>query len=122
MNNIDPSSDKLYYRLKQIDFDGNSQYSKTITVDAQIIFGVNIYPNPFSTNLTLTINSNNSNHSCNFQLLEITGRLLFEKNYTLVSNQSTIDISEHKMLNPGIYFIKITIGKKSIFSKIIKSN
>ena len=120
LNNIDPFSDKLYYRLKQIDYDGNYHYSKTISVDAPSMFGVEVNPNPFSENFKLTINANNTNQLVNVVVCDMLGRIIIDKSFTTNSKQFDYEISDLKTSNNGLYFAKITIGNKTITKKLLK--
>lgn len=120
LNNIDPFSDKLYYRLKQTDYDGNYHYSITISVDAPSMFGVEVNPNPFSENFKLTINANNTNQLVNVVVCDMLGRIIIDKSFTTNSKQFDYEISELKTSNNGLYFAKITIGNKTITKKLLK--
>ena len=125
LNNLtytEPFSDKLYYRLKQIDFDGNYYYSKTISVDAPSIFGVAIYPNPFNETLNVAINSTISNQNCEVKIINISGLELLTKNFTTNNKQFVFEMNEVKSLNSGIYFIRIVVGEKTFINKIVKLN
>jgi hypothetical protein len=122
LNNIDPVSDKLYYRLKQTDYDGNYHYSKTISVDAPSMFGVFVYPNPFNEFLNVAINSNISNQNCDVKLLDLSGRELITKSFTTNNKEFIFEIKEVNMLNPGIYFIRIIVNGKIFTNKIVKIN
>ncbi len=120
--NIDPFSDKLYYRLKQIDYDGNYHYSRTISIDAPNMFGVFVYPNPFNESLNVAINSNISNQNCDVKLLDLSGRELITKSFTTNNKEFIFEMKEVNMLNPGIYFIRIIVNGKIFTNKIIKIN
>ncbi len=120
--NIDPFSDKLYYRLKQTDYDGNYHYSKTISIDAPNMFGVFVYPNPFNESLNVAINSNISNQNCDVKLLDLSGRELITKSFTTNNKEFIFEIKEVNMINPGIYFIRIIVNGKIFTNKIIKIN
>lgn len=122
LNNIDPFSDKLYYRLKQIDYDGNYHYSKTISIDAPNMFGVFVYPNPFNEFLNVAINSNISNQNCDVKLLDLSGRELITKSFITNNKEFVYEMKEVNLLNPGIYFIRITVDGKIFTNKIIKIN
>jgi hypothetical protein len=94
-----------YYQLSQIDNSNTLQYS-----DIRIVnFNSNklvIFPNP--NNGEFTIQSNNF---VNFQIIDYTGKVIMEgdnSNPMIKSN-----------LTKGIYFIKITEGDKTTFSKMI---
>jgi hypothetical protein len=122
LNNLELFSDKLHYRLKQIDLNGNYNYSKTISVEAPKIFGVTIYPNPFTENFTLTINSNSASQLVNVVLCDITGRIILDKSFITNDKQFNYEITDMKTSNIGVYIAKITIGNKTLHKKIIKQN
>ena len=53
-NNLDEG--KYYYRLKQIDYDGKYDYSKTVEVDIRLLTNFSLeqnYPNPFNPTTTI---------------------------------------------------------------------
>jgi len=52
---VNPKTSINYYRLKQIDFDGQFEYSKTVVVSIEKsnTAPINIYPNPVQDNLTV---------------------------------------------------------------------
>jgi hypothetical protein len=122
LNNLELFSDKLHYRLKQIDLNGNYNYSKTISVEAPKIFGVTIYPNPFTENFTLTINSNSASQPVKVVLCDITGRIILDKSFITNDKQFNYEITDMKTSNIGVYIAKITIGNKTLLKKIIKQN
>ncbi|MBI1937862.1 MAG: T9SS type A sorting domain-containing protein [Ignavibacteriales bacterium] len=92
-----PLPGKLQYRLKQIDFDGEYEYSETIDViingDAQFSLDQN-YPNPF--NPTTTIDYTIPN-------VETTGRVVFTtlKIYNILGQEISTLVNEYKY--PGKY-------------------
>jgi photosystem II stability/assembly factor-like uncharacterized protein len=106
-------SDKIYYRLKQIDFDGTFEYSNELEVDySQVPDNYSLsqnYPNPF--NPTTTIK---------FSLPEPS--LVSIKVYNVIGKEVMILIDEFKPkgnyeiemngfeLTSGVYFYKMTAG------------
>lgn len=103
----DPSL-TLYYRLKQVDFDGAFTYSETRVVNPDGNISGKIYPNPANDNITLfrTTNSDGSP----VRLFNLLGQE-FELNVIGSSSEGsmTFDISK---LRSGVYFIQI--GNESI--------
>ncbi len=94
-----------YYQLSQIDNSNTMQYS-----DIRIVnFNSNklvIFPNPNNGEFTIQ-----SNHVVDFQVTDYTGKVILE------GNNSNPLIKTN--LTKGIYFIKITEGDKTTFSKLI---
>lgn len=122
LNTLTPNhSNTLYYRLKQIDADGNFEYSKTITVSlAEEKNQVTISPNPFSDKFELIIPNNSENDEVNINVKDINGRNVFTKSFTLHKDQPTISVETNSLIN-GIYFIEIQTGDGNIVrQKMIK--
>jgi Secretion system C-terminal sorting domain len=106
-----------YYRLKQLDKDGTSGFSKTIAIssdtdDARFV----IYPNP----------SNGRNIQLQFDNLDLEGihlrdmlgrEIAFE---VQSNNNNSLTISPKKTLTTGAYFVTYqTLGKKPVTQKLI---
>ncbi|WP_293300162.1 T9SS type A sorting domain-containing protein [Pedobacter sp. UBA4863] len=96
-----------YYRLKQLDFNGNFSYSNVVAVNFDLkVAEVSFYPNPVS-NVINFINLGKQNLAT---IYDIQGRKVKE---VTISNQKAILAD----LKPGIYFINIE-GKKVKFIKL----
>ena len=94
----------IHYRIKQVDFDGNFEYSKVVNIDADIAYTiaeVKVYPNPFTN--SINIEQLNGIDSDMAYLYDITGRLI--QQFSLNSNLESLNIGES--LNPGIYNLKV---------------
>tara|TARA_R110002049_G_scaffold227850_5_gene399984 strand:- start:1134 stop:4619 length:3486 start_codon:yes stop_codon:yes gene_type:complete len=90
-----------YYRLKQVDFNGEFSYSPIVVVteeekqDDQLV----VYPNP--TKYKLSVNHSATKFG-NFQIIDARGIIQLERTSS-ESGNSTIDVSN---LTPGVYFLK----------------
>jgi hypothetical protein len=90
--------DITYYRLKIKELAGKTTFSKTISLKrADILRGVNIYPNPVN-NVLFIENAEGKT----VEIINILGQII--KSFSPNNNQFPIAINE---LNSGIYFIKI---------------
>lgn len=78
-------------------------------------FSASIFPNPTADQLIIQIN-NQKNQDLYSMLYDVQGNLLLRD--AIHGNQHSITISN---LTTGIYILKISNGKESINSKIIKS-
>ena len=95
----------IYYRLKQIDFDGTKKIYGPITNDCNIEDDIyNIYPNPIKDKLNIFINSKKSLHD--IIIIDNSGRIVhtekFETNANI--NKKVLNLSQ---LSNGHYIIKI---------------
>jgi hypothetical protein len=94
-----------YYRLKQTDYNGNSNYFDPIvvscnsTVDGYFI----LKPNPASDEVTCSVFSTEDNNA-SIEIVSHLGQIMYLKNYSLVkgSNDFTMDVSS---LTNGVYIV-----------------
>ena len=104
-------STKLYYRLKQIDFDGSFEYSNTIEVEiAPSVFSLSQnYPNPFNPNTTIKYSIPLSSNVV-IKVFNVLG----DEVTTLVDAQKQAGTYEltfnAENLSSGVYFYQLKAG------------
>ncbi len=110
----------VYYRLKQIDFDGFFNYSETINlvINNNGIFDVK---NVYNDSESLQINYTSPNEKqVTATIYDLNGRILIE--YTFFPyqelNSETIDIST---LNRGFYIVNLHNGQNQVTKKFVKN-
>lgn len=97
-----PAVARVYYRIKQVDFNGESSYSEIRVLDLSSTNLIQIYPNPTSDQLHIHVDANGSE------------RLLKSKLYTQdasiisVSNKNVLDLSA---LRAGTYILEVETSK-----------
>ena len=111
----------VYYRLKQIDFDGTFTYSNVVNVDANGVneFKLNQnYPNPFnpSTNIEYSLPVSGNVSLVVYDNLGKEVARLVNENKVAGNYNVEFDASN---LPSGIYFYKLTSGKFSETKKMI---
>ena len=107
------SSNKFYYRIKQTDIDGKTDYSDLTFVDFKpTLQRITISPNPVATEITLS-NHGNSNEILPCEIYNTKGEMVW--NGTLDASNKNIDISG---LERGIYFLKAADEKPTRFIKL----
>jgi Secretion system C-terminal sorting domain len=95
---------KVYYRIKQFDFDGKSTTSSSIVVSDYLENNMSIYPNPAKNQLNIIAPFEFNQ----IELIDIQGEVI--KTITVENTlQSFVDLTEMK---DGMYFIKVTDGVK----------
>jgi len=87
----------IYYRLKQVDFDGNFQYSDIVAVNLNNETDIRIFPNPTNNILSIT-----GTAKASIIIYDNQGRLIASK-----IQANNIDVSE---LVSGLYFVTIENG------------
>lgn len=78
--------------------------------------GISVYPNPTNDMVNVTVSTANSDKKAIAYLVDNTGRILFSKEVN--STPFPIDLKDYV---PGIYFIRVIIGKEKLSYQIIKS-
>jgi hypothetical protein len=105
-----------YYRLKQVDYDGNFTYSKTATVTFEnLVSAFKIFPNPAVNNIQLTLPQSTQTSVIN--LFDINGKKLMEKQLDGNIVSQTLDVST---LAAGVYQLTLIQGTQQQTLKLIK--
>jgi hypothetical protein len=104
-NDAHPTSGHNYYRLQQVDIDGNRSYSQTVDVYFGTESMVSLYPNPVNTELNVDIQSANAGHAW-VKVLDATGRVvrMIEADLHEGRNSLQVDMSQ---LTDGMYRVDI---------------
>ena len=97
-----------YYRLRQVDTDGQVHYSPTVVVQATAGAPLTAYPSPATSTLPVA-----SATGGRLQLLSARGELV--RQYTVAAGQQPLDISS---LPAGIYYLRnVATGQSTRFVK-----
>ena len=94
-----PDSETIYYRLKQVDFDGQYSYSRTVSVTASPVVDVPVvYPNPAVVGSTLTVRNTASG---TLRLYDAAGRLQLSRPVREGTDRIDLDLA------PGLYYLQV---------------
>ncbi len=108
------------YRLKMVDIDGNFSYSPVRSVALNKgDNAISVYPNPFSSQLTISLNNGDGQSKAQAQVHDISGKLL--QTISLDAATQSLDLSR---LSGGIYFLIVkdaNSGAVLLNKKIIKN-
>ena len=111
----------VYYRLKQVDFDGEYEYSDIRVVrfdavgnDMQLV----AYPNPMSDELNVML-SLPSGEKYQLQVTNLQGALVHQKNHVFSSGLHTLDLSQW---NSRVYIVEVISDRGSEHIKVMKKN
>lgn len=118
-------STAIYYRLKQVDFDGSFEYSNTIVVKADNAneFGnnVTISPNPFTDGVQINF-SQNQNATVKIIIVDALGREVYTKQIQSIIGNNAISIDNLNFLQNGIYFVRLeSNGTTTKVVKLLKN-
>ncbi|MFZ1807675.1 MAG: T9SS type A sorting domain-containing protein [Cyclobacteriaceae bacterium] len=112
---INPLNQKLYYRLKTVDFDGYEEYFNIASVDFGGTKQVSVYPNPVvggSINIQLNFSPESGTQ---IQILDMVG---VEK-LRQFGNGNETQFSIPFTLDPGAYIIRIQSGDFNSVDRIL---
>ena len=98
-----------YYRLRQIDFDGQNSYSEIRTVNIQTFEIISIYPNPAGDYIQYNVASDNGG-TVIIKMTDIFGREVLQKEETIEQGISERMISTATLSN-GSYLLQILSSK-----------
>jgi hypothetical protein len=115
---------KNYYKLRQIDFDGNYTDSKVVVFDgrcANLNFNTeSIYYNAVNNMLNLTLNSLVDERGC-FSLLDVSGRIIFKESFNINKHTDLYTFSM-PLLSNGVYLVTLSDDGGGQYSQKIVIN
>ena len=117
---VNNTTGNVCYRLKQIDFNGVSEFSKVTCVNIEAVKTTEVIttPNPFYASLNVKYNSLNEG-SANMQIIDMLGKTHQNSNMIVNKGENTLTI-DTEVLPLGIYFIRITNGTEVTTQRIVK--
>jgi hypothetical protein len=119
LDDLDPFYGANYYRLKQVDFNGDFEYSsvETVIVSGNDLPAVTVYPNPAIKTTTLRVVTPFETDA-QIQIVDQTGKVLKVLTMEARTNSKQIDLSNY---TAGIYFAFINYnGHRTLVYNIIK--
>lgn len=107
---------QAYYRIKQIDFDGNYSYSPLAFVDG-LENKVEITPNPFVNNVSINLKNLNAQK---ITVYDMQGKVLYSTEVS--ADSSELVLTDLNNLSNGLYYISVQTDTETITRRLIKSN
>lgn len=112
-----------YYRLKQVDLNGDYTYSDIVIVKASDVKveQVVVYPNPMKSDLTVEIDAVKQGTAV-ITITDLTGKAVKVLNLNVSFGFNKYTIEEMSDLRNGLYFVTITEGSRTLYNaKIVKT-
>lgn len=115
------SHSKLYYRLKMVDIDGKSDYSKivAVAVNEKMTGLINAYPSPFTNEVFVKIGSLRAD-KVSLSITDAGGRVVKSMQLFLPAGETSITVSGLDNLQKGIYLLRANNNDKVTTFKLIK--
>lgn len=111
-----PLEDINYYRLRQVDFNEDFQYSKVVSVEMPMPhFEVNVFPNPAANELNIQLEGDINSKVIVEVFDMINGRRVMT--YEFLDNNTSLNIFE---LGAGHYILRLSNGAHTVTTKFVK--
>lgn len=102
-----------YYRIRQVDVDGQYQYSKVLSVKfGQLLSGMKVYPTVANNNINVNLTSTLSTQAL-LTVVDLNGAVVSKSVRNLGSgmNQQSVDVSG---LKSGMYYVRIQNSDQTV--------
>ena len=117
-----PLAGTSYYRLKQVDYNGEFAYSKVVAVSARGIAAemqLQVYPNPFNSEINITVTAQ-KNGSTLMQLIDMQGSVVHSGNLELRPGLNELSLPLQFIKN-GMYILKLSGDDVNGAVKVLKN-
>jgi hypothetical protein len=112
----------VYYRLKTVDIDAKSSYSKIVALRLSNgpIKNLTVFPNPFTTDLKLQISSL-SETTGTVRISNAIGQVVYNRNIILQKGENIVVLNSGlETLKPGMHLMEVITTEGKVTQKIIK--
>ncbi|WP_207430109.1 T9SS type A sorting domain-containing protein [Sabulibacter ruber] len=115
-----------YYRLKQVDYDGTTEYSKVVAVKnqsaaAKTTLKTTAFPNPFQGMVSLQVTQAQA-AEIRVNLVDLAGNVLQTKAVQGQLGEQTISLENLQNMPAGIYFLRVYQGNEVSVHKLVKNS
>lgn len=112
----------IYYRLKQVDVDGTTDYSKVVAVNVkarEVLQQVLVAPNPINYNSKLYVSAEVSGKA-NLVVYSMTGKKVYAKEVELQEGPNEVQLPVYEKLNKGMYILSVELNGQVSQVKLVK--
>lgn len=111
-----------YYRLKQVDLDGTSSYSKVVAVAVkarELVQQLLVAPNPINYNSKVFITAEVEGKAA-LKLHSISGKKVYAKVIELHQGQNEVQLPVYDKLTKGMYVLTVELNGQVYQVKVLK--
>jgi hypothetical protein len=102
----------IYYRLRIVDQDGSSSFSKVVSVECDPSFTLALYPNPISNQLKVKLSLSKSDN-IQIQVTDMQGRAVYAESRYMQAGTKEIEINT-KLWPAQLYSVKVTTSNSRL--------
>ncbi len=117
---VKPFHGLSYYRLKQVDFDGDFDYSQIVAVTLGSQTSYQLYPNPSNSEVNVAVS--NPSDEIKLSVYDLNGREVFGRTYSgnnAVSKNQVIAFRAKDLLAAGMYMVKVSTNGTEFKQKLV---
>ncbi len=119
-DNSQARQQKVYYRLKQVDYDGKFSYSKVQAVAADATpFTFSVSPNPFAGQLRFALDA----ETMQATLSDLNGKVVLNQSITTQNKDANgyYTIDTNQVNTSGLYILRIQTPERTYQAKLLKN-
>jgi hypothetical protein len=112
-----------YYRLRQVDIDGKETFYGPRIVSfnkTEVMSALVAAPNPFSSEVTLTLPAQEGTRSGTVVVTDMVGRTVFNQPLLLDAGTSQVQLPELSSLPKGLYHLRLSLNGEQQAVKLLK--
>jgi hypothetical protein len=113
---LNPGAGQFYYRLKQVDYDGQFEYSQIKFAEITADISIKVFPNPASNYISIQINNDRNSNSKGMLVLYNTAGAIMHSDNIVGSVQKQLDVSQ---LPTGNYLLSYQSDEIQTTIKVI---
>ncbi len=109
----------IYYRIKEMDMNGNIHYSATVSVNSKQVSKVTVTPNPFVSYIQVQTPAV-KNEKATLRIVNAGGQVIYTKDVQLAQGQNSFTIDGLGNTAKGMYFFELQKDNGITREKIMK--
>ncbi|MFY0652960.1 MAG: T9SS type A sorting domain-containing protein [Cyclobacteriaceae bacterium] len=114
------TNEQLYYRLKQIDYDGAFEYSEINLVTVKLKqHKLSVVPNPYSSTFDLKFTAGRE-ESARVRVVDMNGKIYYSSDHLVQRGANSVSITNLYDIPSGIYLVNIQGPSVSFTERLLK--